>query len=181
MPLYLAEYTFEDDRSRLRHPINQEDEFGAQIEMVALGVHLFGSRRLQARLIEASDIDWEAACKSVIATVACQSSRLTDLEAAVLGQMEDMHKTGGWPTIAEVRVTNRESTGGGRYTMFDHPAPAGLTGNLDAGIIIDLPFISSGLGGLLLVRDGRITALEFFVFGGDFWSGDEKGWSFRPA
>ena len=85
----------------------------------------------------------------------------TALETAVLDRFHQIYKAQGFPPAESIRVLRRENTGGGRYVDLE----------CDTSVQLDDGYID--LGGSFI---GHLKVLEFTVYGGDFWDGEETEW-----
>jgi hypothetical protein len=100
------------------------------------------------------------------------------LEAAVLDRLHELYKTKGFPSAESIRVLRRDNTGGGRYVEVECSARVQIDdGYIDlGGSYIEMDGLPNGMMAVALVKDGRVTMIEFTVYGGDSWSGEERAW-----
>jgi len=100
------------------------------------------------------------------------------LETAVLDRFHQLYQAQGFPPAEAVRVLRRENTGGGRYTEVECDAALRLNdGYVDLdGSFVEMAGLPNGMMAVILVKDGRLKTLEFTVYGGDPWDGDERAW-----
>lgn len=75
-------------------------------------------------------------------------------------------------------MLRRENTGGGRYVDLECDSPVHLDdGYIDlGGGYIEMRGIPNGMMAVVLMKGGRVRTLEFTVYGGDSWDGDEAEW-----
>ncbi len=102
----------------------------------------------------------------------------TPLETAVLDRFHQIYQAKGFPSVESISILRRENTGGGRYVYLqcDAPVPLG-DGYIDlGGSFIEMRGLPNGLMAVVLVKGGRLEVLEFTVYGGDFWDGEETEW-----
>lgn len=100
------------------------------------------------------------------------------LETAVLERFHQLYVARGFPPTESISVLRRENTGGGRYVDLECDAPVCLVDgyiDLDGGFI-KMNSLPNGMMAVVLVKNGRVKSLEFTVYGGDFWNGDETEW-----
>jgi len=100
------------------------------------------------------------------------------LETAVLDRFHQLYGAKGFPPAESIRVLRRDDTGGGRYVDLECDAPVQLDdGYADlGGSFVDMEGLPNGMMAVVLIRGGRIQVLEFTVYGGDFWDGQEREW-----
>ena len=100
------------------------------------------------------------------------------LETAVLEHLHHLYRAQGFPPAASVRVLRRENTGGGRYVDLECDKTVRIEdGYIDlGGSYIEMEGIPHGMMAVALIKNGYLTMLEFTVYGGHQWSGDERGW-----
>ena len=104
----------------------------------------------------------------------------TPLESALLNRFHELYHANGFPAAKVVRVIRRENTGGGRYVDIASDERVHLDdGYIDLeGKFIEMNGIPNGMMAVAVIKDGRLTTLEFTVYGGDYWDGVERGWKF---
>ena len=75
-------------------------------------------------------------------------------------------------------MLHRENTGCGRYTDIECDAVVRLAdGYLDlGGGFVEMSDVPNGMAATVLLKAGRVKMLEFAVYGGDFWDGEEREW-----
>jgi hypothetical protein len=102
----------------------------------------------------------------------------TALETEVLGRLYELHHASGFPSAASIRVLRRENTGGGRYLDLDSDALVHIVdGYIDlGGKFIQMNGLPNGMMAVALVKKQRLKTLEFTVYGGDHWDGEEREW-----
>lgn len=103
----------------------------------------------------------------------------TNLETAVLDRFHRVYLAEGFPPAESIGVLRRENTGGGRYVDLECEKPVQLSDgyiDLDGGFI-DMKGLPNGMMAVILVKNGLLKILEFTVYGGDFWDGEEKEWT----
>lgn len=102
----------------------------------------------------------------------------TPMEHAVLECLYRIYYKQGFPSPDSFAVRNRQNTGGGRYVELVSNVAAKLKdGYIDlAGQFIEMRNLPSGMMAVALIKNGYVTALEFTVYGGDEWDGNESGW-----
>lgn len=102
----------------------------------------------------------------------------TAMETAVLAKLHDLYKADGFPEADSVRVLQRENTGGGRYVDIDADVEVLRDdGYLDlGGSFIEMSGIPSGMMAVVFLQGRRLRRLEFAVYGGDHWNGEEQVW-----
>jgi hypothetical protein len=100
------------------------------------------------------------------------------LEAAVLDRFHKLYQAQGFPPAESIGVLRRQNTGGGRYVDLECDTPVRLDdGYVDlGGSFIEMKGVPNGMMAVVLVKNGRVNTLEFTVYGGDFWSGEESAW-----
>jgi hypothetical protein len=100
------------------------------------------------------------------------------LETAVLDRFHQLYQANGFPPAKSISVLRRENTGGGRYADLECDTPLRMDdGYIDlGGSFIEMKGLPSGMMAVVLVRGGRVKTLEFTVYGGDFWDGEERAW-----
>ena len=103
---------------------------------------------------------------------------ISALEGAVLDCFHQLYQSKGFPQVSSIRVRRRENTGGGRYVELASDQQSQLDdGYVDlGGRFIEMGGVPNGLMAVVLVKDGRVQVLEFTVYGGDFWDGEEREW-----
>ncbi|MEE9336422.1 MAG: hypothetical protein V3U65_20230 [Granulosicoccaceae bacterium] len=77
-----------------------------------------------------------------------------------------------------INVRRREDTGGGRYVDLECDTPVHLEdGYIDlGGSFIEMKDLPSGMMATVLVKGGKLKILEFTVYGGNYWDGEEREW-----
>lgn len=92
--------------------------------------------------------------------------------------MHRIYRDSGFPAAEFVSVRRRENTGAGRYVDLESAAELRVSdGYLDlGGSYIEMEGVSNGIMAVALVQSGRLTLLEFSVYGGESWDGDEREW-----
>jgi hypothetical protein len=102
----------------------------------------------------------------------------TGLETAVLDRFHQLYEAQGFPPAERIGVLRRENTGGGRYVDLECDAPLHLEdGYIDlGGSFIEMKGLPNGMMAVVLVKGGHATTLEFTVYGGDSWNGEESDW-----
>lgn len=102
----------------------------------------------------------------------------TVLETAVLDRLHSLYNERGFPPANSIKVLRRENTGGGRYVDLESDARVQLDdGYVDlGGSFIEMKGVPNGMMAVALVKDNRVTTLEFTVYGGDSWNGEEREW-----
>ena len=102
----------------------------------------------------------------------------TALETAVLERLHEVHRAAGFPPARLVQVLKRENTGGGRYVDVASDAELLVSdGYIDlGGSFIEMDGLPNGMMAVALVQDRRLRILEFRVYGGDIWNGEERAW-----
>ncbi len=100
------------------------------------------------------------------------------LEAAVLERLHELYRAKGFPRAESIRVLRRENTGGGRYVDLKCDVLVQLDdGYIDlGGSYIEMKGLPNGMMAVALIKDARVTTLEFTVHGGDPWNGEEEDW-----
>ena len=100
------------------------------------------------------------------------------LETAVLDRFHQLFKAQGFPPAESIKVLRRENAGGGRYTDLESDASLQLNdGYIDlGGSFVEMTGLPNGMMAVVLVKDGRLKTLEFTVYGGDHWNGEEREW-----
>lgn len=104
----------------------------------------------------------------------------TSLETAVLNRFHQLYQTKGFPPAEAIGVLRRENTGGGRYVDLECETMVDLDDGYSdlGGSFIEMKGLPNGMMAVVLVKNGRVSMLEFTVYGGDFWDGDEREWKF---
>jgi hypothetical protein len=102
----------------------------------------------------------------------------TALETAVLERLHEVHRGAGFPPPGQIRVLKRENTPGGRYVDIASDAEVKANdGYIDlGGRFIEMEGLANGMMAVALVQDRRLKILEFSVYGGDSWNGEERAW-----
>lgn len=100
------------------------------------------------------------------------------LEAAVLNCFYQLYQAHGFPLAEVIRVLRRENTGGGRYVVLECDQQVRLEdGYIDlGGRFIEMEGLPNGMMAVVLVKNKYVQLLEFTVYGGDFWDGEERDW-----
>jgi hypothetical protein len=100
------------------------------------------------------------------------------LETAVLERLHQLYRAEGFPPAKSMRVLRRENTGSGRYVEIECDVPVQLEdGYVDlGGSYIEMQGLPSGMMAVVLVKARRVKQLEFTVYGGDSWNGEETPW-----
>jgi hypothetical protein len=104
------------------------------------------------------------------------SAELTPLESAVLEKLLQKH---GQPfdtirdQLAHASVSSREFTGVGFFTHFSIPPEAPVRRDLASAelgnVSAKIRGLEDGAGFLLFIRDGAISFLEGYTYGGAAW------------
>ena len=100
------------------------------------------------------------------------------LENAVLDCFHQLYQAQGFPQASSIGILRRENTGGGRYVELACDQRSQLDdGYIDmGGGFIEMSGLQNGMMAVVLVKDGRVQVLEFTVYGGDLWDGEEREW-----
>lgn len=100
------------------------------------------------------------------------------LEVAVLDCFHLLYQAHGFPLSEVIRVLRRENTGGGRYVALECDQQVQLEdGYIDlGGRFIEMVGLPNGMMAVVLVKNKNLQLLEFTVYGGDFWDGEERDW-----
>jgi hypothetical protein len=106
------------------------------------------------------------------------ASKPSALETAVLERFHHLYREKGFPSAESIRVLGRANTGGGRYVDLECLGPVQLDdGYIDlGGSYIEMEGLPNGMMAVALIKDSRVRTLEFTVYGGDSWSGEERDW-----
>lgn len=102
----------------------------------------------------------------------------TELETAVLDRFHQLYQAQGFPSADAIAVIQRQNTGGGRYVDLECAALLRLDdGYIDlGGSFIEMKGLPNGMMAVVLVKGGHPKTLEFTVYGGDSWNGEESDW-----
>jgi hypothetical protein len=102
----------------------------------------------------------------------------TALETAVLDRLRALYQARGLPPAMSIGVLRRENTGNGRYVDLESNADVQMDdGYIDlGGSFIEMKGLPNGMMAVALVKNNHLTTLEFTVYGGDSWDGEEREW-----
>ena len=100
------------------------------------------------------------------------------LEKAVLECFHQLYQSQGFPQVSSIGIVRRENTGGGRYVELACDQQSQLEdGYIDlGGRFVEMSGVPNGMMAVVLVKGGRVQVLEFTVYGGDVWDGEEREW-----
>ena len=100
------------------------------------------------------------------------------METAVLDRFHQLYQTRGFPSAESIRILRRENTGGGRYAELECDTRLQMDdGYIDLlGSFIEMKGLPNGMMAVVLVTGGYVKTLEFTVYGGDLWDGEERAW-----
>lgn len=100
------------------------------------------------------------------------------LETAVLERFHEVYSAIGFPSAKSINLLRRENTGNGRYVDIESDTEVNVNdGYLDlGGSFIEMEGLPNGMMAVVLVQNRRLKVLEFSVYGGDEWDGEEREW-----
>lgn len=104
--------------------------------------------------------------------------KATELEVDTLEFFSQAYASKGFPKPSAIEVLERMNTGSGRRVVLKTASVIdGYSGYLDMqGHFIEMDGLEFGLMATISVEKGVIDELEFSVYGGQIWNGEETCW-----
>jgi hypothetical protein len=110
---------------------------------------------------------------------------ISSLEIAIVEAVRKDHPELNLPEGDQLKLVARTVTGGGRYTYVSMEGELHIDSGdkqiFDSGLRIEMDCLNAPLGGSIFVIKKKLTTIEIFVYGGEYWDGVERNWKFYRA
>lgn len=105
---------------------------------------------------------------------------LTPLEQAILEAYHHKYADLGFPTIKDIKATDRSHSGAGRFTGLESDLAIAIDDRTcDVPFQVKMDGVEPYLGFVLFLQNGKLDFLEMYTYLGD-WDGEERPWRLIP-